>query len=141
LPCSIIQCDEIWSFCHAKEKNVPVQSLEQRRRCNRPLGRNTPRWASGAVQQRSRAGAKSARGPQQEGGDVDAWQGLHFCAVGWCSRLGFYHDRLRYDPPCRVMVVCLLRAVLNLDGEARVSQTGGPFSAISGFPTVVCRKR
>jgi hypothetical protein len=25
LPCSIIQCDEIWSFCHAKEKNVPDQ--------------------------------------------------------------------------------------------------------------------
>jgi len=23
LPCRRIQCDEIWSFCHAKEKNVP----------------------------------------------------------------------------------------------------------------------
>ncbi len=23
LPCKRIQCDEIWSFCHAKEKNVP----------------------------------------------------------------------------------------------------------------------
>jgi hypothetical protein len=23
LPCHRIQCDEIWSFCHAKEKNLP----------------------------------------------------------------------------------------------------------------------
>jgi transposase len=23
LPCKKIQCDEIWSFCYAKEKNVP----------------------------------------------------------------------------------------------------------------------
>lgn len=23
LPCSRIQCDEIWSFCYAKEKNLP----------------------------------------------------------------------------------------------------------------------
>src|SRR3990172_553769 len=25
LTCQRIQCDEIWSFCHAKEKNVPVE--------------------------------------------------------------------------------------------------------------------
>lgn len=25
LPCKHIQCDEIWSFCHAKEKNVPEE--------------------------------------------------------------------------------------------------------------------
>lgn len=25
LPCQRIQCDEIWSFCYAKEKNVPAQ--------------------------------------------------------------------------------------------------------------------
>lgn len=25
LPCKRIQCDEIWSFCYAKEKNVPAQ--------------------------------------------------------------------------------------------------------------------
>jgi hypothetical protein len=24
LPCKKIQCDEIWSFCYAKEKNVPA---------------------------------------------------------------------------------------------------------------------
>jgi hypothetical protein len=23
LPCTQIQCDEIWSFCYAKAKNVP----------------------------------------------------------------------------------------------------------------------
>ena len=23
LPCKRVQCDEIWSFCYAKEKNVP----------------------------------------------------------------------------------------------------------------------
>src|SRR3972149_499541 len=23
LPCKRVQCDEIWSFCHAKQKNVP----------------------------------------------------------------------------------------------------------------------
>lgn len=26
LPCKYIQCDEIWSFCYAKEKNVPKDS-------------------------------------------------------------------------------------------------------------------
>jgi len=25
LPCKLIQCDEIWSFCYAKEKNVPEE--------------------------------------------------------------------------------------------------------------------
>jgi len=25
LPCKHIQCDEIWSFCYAKEKNVPQE--------------------------------------------------------------------------------------------------------------------
>ena len=25
LPCKQIQCDEIWSFCYAKEKNVPKE--------------------------------------------------------------------------------------------------------------------
>ncbi len=25
LPCKTIQCDEIWSFCYAKQKNVPVE--------------------------------------------------------------------------------------------------------------------
>ena len=24
LPCKRIQCDEIWSFCYAKDKNVPA---------------------------------------------------------------------------------------------------------------------
>src|SRR5438132_1100030 len=23
LPCKRLQCDEVWAFCHAKEKNVP----------------------------------------------------------------------------------------------------------------------
>ena len=25
LPCKRIQCDEIWSFCYAKQKNVPME--------------------------------------------------------------------------------------------------------------------
>lgn len=25
LPCERLQCDEIWSFCHAKQKNVPAE--------------------------------------------------------------------------------------------------------------------
>ncbi len=25
LPCKTIQCDEVWSFCYAKQKNVPVE--------------------------------------------------------------------------------------------------------------------
>lgn len=29
LPCKHIQCDEIWSFCYAKEKNVPVSKKGQ----------------------------------------------------------------------------------------------------------------
>ncbi|MGA2587419.1 MAG: hypothetical protein ABSF88_10410 [Candidatus Aminicenantales bacterium] len=29
LPCKRIQCDEIWSFCHAKEKNVPKEKKGQ----------------------------------------------------------------------------------------------------------------
>jgi hypothetical protein len=26
LPCKRIQCDEIWAFCYAKDKNVPATS-------------------------------------------------------------------------------------------------------------------
>lgn len=29
LPCKRIQCDEIWSFCYAKQKNVPLDKLGQ----------------------------------------------------------------------------------------------------------------
>ncbi|HXZ95315.1 MAG TPA: IS1 family transposase [Dehalococcoidia bacterium] len=29
LPCKSIQCDEIWSFCYAKEKNVPIEKQGQ----------------------------------------------------------------------------------------------------------------
>ncbi len=29
LPCKRIQCDEIWSFCYAKEKNVPEDKKDQ----------------------------------------------------------------------------------------------------------------
>jgi IS1 family transposase len=29
LPCKHIQCDEIWQFCYAKEKNVPVEKQGQ----------------------------------------------------------------------------------------------------------------
>ena len=29
LPCKHIQCDEIWSFCHAKQKNVPEEKQGQ----------------------------------------------------------------------------------------------------------------
>lgn len=29
LPCKHIQCDEIWSFCYAKQKNVPSEKQEQ----------------------------------------------------------------------------------------------------------------
>ena len=29
LPCKLIQCDEIWSFCYAKEKNVPADKQGQ----------------------------------------------------------------------------------------------------------------
>lgn len=25
LPCRRIECDEIWSFCYAKKKNVPIE--------------------------------------------------------------------------------------------------------------------
>jgi len=25
LPCRTVQCDEIWSFCYAKQKNVPAE--------------------------------------------------------------------------------------------------------------------
>lgn len=25
LPCSVIECDEIWSFCDAKQKNIPEE--------------------------------------------------------------------------------------------------------------------
>lgn len=30
LPCKKIQCDEIWSFCYAKEKNVPLEHKGKR---------------------------------------------------------------------------------------------------------------
>jgi hypothetical protein len=29
LPCKKIQCDEIWSFCYAKQKNVPADKQAQ----------------------------------------------------------------------------------------------------------------
>jgi IS1 family transposase len=29
LPCKRIQCDELWSFCRAKEKNVPAEKKDQ----------------------------------------------------------------------------------------------------------------
>jgi len=29
LPCKRIQCDEIWSFCYAKQKNVPAEKQGQ----------------------------------------------------------------------------------------------------------------
>jgi len=29
LPCKRIQCDEIWSFCYAKDKNVPADKQGQ----------------------------------------------------------------------------------------------------------------
>src|SRR6266481_1454119 len=29
LPCKRIQCDEIWSFCYAKEKNVPAAHKDE----------------------------------------------------------------------------------------------------------------
>src|SRR6202521_4296021 len=29
LPCKRIQCDEIWSFCYAKDKNVPTDKQGQ----------------------------------------------------------------------------------------------------------------
>src|SRR5215210_7804877 len=29
LPCRHIQCDEVWSFCHAKEKNVPGEHRDE----------------------------------------------------------------------------------------------------------------
>jgi transposase len=29
LPCKRIQCDEIWSFCHAKDKNLPEEKRGQ----------------------------------------------------------------------------------------------------------------
>ena len=29
LPCKHVQCDEIWSFCYAKEKNVPAEKRGQ----------------------------------------------------------------------------------------------------------------
>ena len=25
LPCKRIQCDEIWSFCYSKQKNIPAK--------------------------------------------------------------------------------------------------------------------
>jgi IS1 family transposase len=29
LPCKVIECDEIWSFCHAKAKNVPAEHRDE----------------------------------------------------------------------------------------------------------------
>ncbi len=38
LPCKKIQCDEIWSFCYAKEKNLPERMRNARRRLGLDLG-------------------------------------------------------------------------------------------------------
>jgi IS1 family transposase len=29
LPCTVVECDEIWSFCHVKKKNVPADKEDQ----------------------------------------------------------------------------------------------------------------
>jgi hypothetical protein len=29
LPCKRIECDEIWSFCYAKQKNVPREHRDE----------------------------------------------------------------------------------------------------------------
>jgi IS1 family transposase len=29
LPCKVLECDEIWSFCYSKEKNVPADKQDQ----------------------------------------------------------------------------------------------------------------
>src|SRR6267142_3675218 len=29
LPCKRIQCDEIWAFCYAKQKNIPAEKIGQ----------------------------------------------------------------------------------------------------------------
>src|SRR5271170_2819691 len=29
LPCMVIECDEIWSFCYSKEKNVPADKADE----------------------------------------------------------------------------------------------------------------
>jgi IS1 family transposase len=29
LPCKVIECDEIWSFCYSKEKNVPADKTDE----------------------------------------------------------------------------------------------------------------
>src|ERR1700688_5153884 len=29
LPCERVQCDEVWSFCYAKQKNVPADKQGQ----------------------------------------------------------------------------------------------------------------
>jgi IS1 family transposase len=29
LPCKRVQCDEVWSFCYAKQKNVPIEKRGQ----------------------------------------------------------------------------------------------------------------
>jgi IS1 family transposase len=29
LPCKVIECDEIWSFCYSKEKNVPADKADE----------------------------------------------------------------------------------------------------------------
>lgn len=29
LPCKRIQCDEIWWFCYAKEKNIPAEKQDR----------------------------------------------------------------------------------------------------------------
>ena len=44
LPCKRIQCDEVWSFCHSKQKNVPEDKRGQ-------FGYGEPAYSAGRVDQ------------------------------------------------------------------------------------------
>jgi IS1 family transposase len=64
LPCKKVQCDEIWSFCYAKEKNVPLELRGK--------------FGFGDVWTWTALCADSKIVPCWRVGDRDAWNAQHF---------------------------------------------------------------
>jgi hypothetical protein len=76
LPSQRIQCDEIWQFCYAKEKNLPPEMKAERKihqaRCHDPRAMVGSVWTWVAID------ADTKLVPAFHVGTRDAWCAYHF---------------------------------------------------------------
>lgn len=76
LPCRRIQCDEIWQFCYAKEKNLP-EGMKAEKRIGRSQCQD-PRAMVGSVWTWIAIDADTKLVPAFHVGTRDAWCAYHF---------------------------------------------------------------